>query len=746
MIKNYKEISGRAAGKVFKGIAAFLCLGALNTLDAQVLTPFTGSNSIACGTNTVILDHAGTGNYANYADGYTVIEAGAGAVITLSGIRDMESCCDFLTLYDGVGTGGTQLGQWTGYGNVAFTYTTNPGQTVTLRFRTDVSVVASGFSVNVSYSGPCVFPACLGTPASNTTVATSTLVCPVFGISSLSLTNIYTLSAISYSWQMSTQGAVGPYSNIANATGTVSTSPTIAFTTPTLNTTTWYQVALQCANGGSSITTVPVEIQVAATTTNTVPYFEGFENIVNNGDLPNCSWYRSDNAQCRTRTAMFSAWRQARTGNKFAEFDCSNQVYYQTRYYWSNGIQMNAGITYSASVWYNTQGGAAWGNLALMYGPNQTPTGLISLATIASPNQTTYQSLSNTFTVASSGMYYMAVRATENGWGSQLVWDDLQVIAPCQFTNNAANISLTSSLSICAGQTININASGAATYSWNTGSNANSISVAPLFNTTYSVIGINPLSGCTGVASREIVVNQLPPVSIVPFALSVCEGQPVSLQAVAANSYTWSEGPTYTALITVTPTAANNTYSVTGINNFGCVATAVQQIVVNPLPVVTITGNAPICAGYPANLTASGAGAGATYQWISNLSYLQSNPVSLYPNTTTTYSVNGISTENCKGTAIVTVVVDICLGVNNISGSVSKVAVYPNPNNGVFTVSLEGSAVKTIEVTDITGRVVLTTNSSTDLTDVNISELANGVYYVKVKSDNVSEVIKVVKQ
>jgi hypothetical protein len=172
----------------------------------------------------------------------------------------------------------------------------------------------------------------------------------------------------------------------------------------------------------------------------------------------------------------------------------------------------------------------------------------------------------------------------------------------------------------------------------------------------------------------------------------------------------------------------------------------VQQISVNPTPVVTIAGNAPICAGSPANLTASGAGAGATYQWMSSSSYNQSNPVSLFPNTTTTYSVNGISTSNCKGSALVTVVVDICLGVNNISGSTSKVAVYPNPNNGVFTISLEGSAVKTIEVVDITGRRVLTTSSSTDLTDVNISELANGVYYVKVKSDNVSEVIKVVKQ
>jgi hypothetical protein len=39
------------------------------------LVPLTGNNSLACGTNTLLLDHAGTGSYSNNANGYTVLNA-----------------------------------------------------------------------------------------------------------------------------------------------------------------------------------------------------------------------------------------------------------------------------------------------------------------------------------------------------------------------------------------------------------------------------------------------------------------------------------------------------------------------------------------------------------------------------------------------------------------------------------------------------------------------------------------------
>ena len=742
MKKNY--LKSWSAGRIASAVAALLCFGATH-LDAQVLIPASGSNSIACGTNTVLMDHAGSGNYSNNVDGYTVLYAGAGGIITIQGTYDTESCCDPIYIYNGVGTGGSVLAQYQGNGG-SMSFTTTPGQTITIRFRSDGSVVYSGLSFTVSYSGACVYTPCNGTPASNSVVATSTLICPVFGTATLNLANQYSLSAISYSFQMSTAGALGPYTNIANANGITGSQNAITYVTPTLNATTWYQVALTCTNGGITTSATAIEIQVANTTTNTVPYFEGFEGIVNNKDLPNCSWTRSDAFQCGSRTASVNAWRTPFGGSKFAEFDGSNSVYGQTRYFYSNGILLNAGITYSASVWYNTPGYATWYNIALLYGPNQSPAGLVQLASVQNPNNSSYQPMSNTFSVATTGLYYLAVRGQENYYASQLVWDNLAITAPCQFANNAAAIALTGTTTICAGQPVSITASGASTYTWNTGATTNAITVSPGFNTTYTVTGINPLSGCLGTATRQIVVNQLPPVSILALKTSVCEGESVTMQALSANSYTWSAGPSFNSVLTVTPTTANNTYTVIGANAFGCTASAVQQIQVNPLPVVSVSGTTVICQGVTTNLTANGAGANGSYEWKASTLYLQSPVASVAPNVTTSYSVTGTDGLGCKGTAVVIVAVDACVGIQNINGSSSKVSVYPNPNSGVFTVELANGVNKTIEVVDVTGRVVLSNTTANNTTDVNISTLANGVYYVKVKSENVSEVIKVVKQ
>jgi len=51
---------------------------------------------------------------------------------------------------------------------------------------------------------------------------------------------------------------------------------------------------------------------------------------------------------------------------------------------------------------------------------------------------------------------------------------------------------------------------------------------------------------------------------------------------------------------------------------------------------------------------------------------------------------------------------------------------------------------KIIEVSDLTGRIILTNESSKGL--VNISVLAGDIYYVKIKNDNAMKVIKIVKQ
>ena len=84
-----------------------------------------------------------------------------------------------------------------------------------------------------------------------------------------------------------------------------------------------------------------------------------------------------------------------------------------------------------------------------------------------------------------------------------------------------------------------------------------------------------------------------------------------------------------------------------------------------------------------------------------------------------------------------------CTDLSEFSGS--SVRVYPNPTSGAFTIEVDAAAAD-VQVIDVTGRVVAETSATTGHFDVNIADLSNGVYTVKVRANDGLEVIRVIKQ
>lgn len=577
---------------------------------------------------------------------------------------------------------------------------------------------------------------CNTTPSPNAIVAPTIIACPSSS-TALSLANNYTVNGITYQWSIATN-SVGPYTPVANGT-------LMAFSTPTLANTSWFQVTLGCVNGGGTVVSLPGQVQIATTVTNSVPYFEDFEGIYGPNKLPNCSWAASNlGITCQTYDSPNNSNRIPYSGNKFASF------YYTpagTNYFYTNGIQLYAGVTYSASVWFTTEYQTYnTYNLSIMVGPNQTTTGLVPVANLAVAASPNYKNLSNTFTVATSGIYYVAIRGISNGvcCGNYLSWDDLSITIPCELNVPGLSVSGTSVTTLCAGQPVNLSASGADTYSWSTGATTSTIAANPQANVSYAVVGTNTASGCSTSVVKNFIVNPAPQVSVFVFDPNVCEGSPISLNGVGASTYTWSTGDNG-SILTATPTTTGSvSYMVTGANQYGCTGTATQVVNVNPLPNVGASSSPSVsCAGDAVMLNGSGA---ANYQWMSNNLFVSGSQVIVTPNANTTYTVTGTDANGCSKMATVSHGVEACVGVKELSKSLQGLSIYPNPNNGSFTVELSNTLSKTIEVTDVTGRSIVTYTSTSDIIPVNIGSLANGIYYVKVTSDTASEVLKVVKQ
>jgi subtilisin family serine protease/PKD repeat protein len=251
-------------------------------------------------------------------------------------------------------------------------------------------------------------------------------------------------------------------------------------------------------------------------------------------------------------------------------------------------------------------------------------------ATSTSPNPTV--------TYANAGTYDVILTVT-NSFGTETLT-----------TSNAVSVNTTPNVSIsagtqqlCEGSTTQITASGATSYTWDSGLGVGSTqTVSPTQTTTYTVTGSNGLA-CEATESITITVNTLPTV-VASSDATICSGNTVQISASGASSYLWDNGAGNGAIQNVTPTQTT-VYTVTGTDANNCSNTDNVTITVEDVPTVTVSSsNLSICPGGTVSMTASGAD---SYIWspTSGLSSATSAAVVATPSTTTTYTVEG--TNNC---------------------------------------------------------------------------------------------------
>ncbi|HLO81901.1 MAG TPA: PKD domain-containing protein, partial [Chitinophagaceae bacterium] len=219
-------------------------------------------------------------------------------------------------------------------------------------------------------------------------------------------------------------------------------------------------------------------------------------------------------------------------------------------------------------------------------------------------------------------------------------------------------IDITGNTVICFGGNTVLTASGGATYKWSNGATTASVNVNPAATTTYTV-EVTTAAGCKASKSVTVTVNDKPIVNISGKA-EICAGEETTLTASGGASFVWSTGET-TASITVKP-AATTTYSVDVTSGANCQASKSIQVVVNPLPVVSLTQNSAICYGEKITLTASG---GASYKWSNGAT---TSSIEVAPTETTSYSVEVSSSKGCSSVKSTTVTVNP-LPVINIAGN-----------------------------------------------------------------------------
>ena len=258
-------------------------------------------------------------------------------------------------------------------------------------------------------------------------------------------------------------------------------------------------------------------------------------------------------------------------------------------------------------------------------------------------------------------------------------------------------IATSTAAAVCAGASVTLTGSGASTYVWDNNV-IDAVTFVPVATATYNVIGTD-LNGCVNISSITVTVNISPIVSLGPDVIQ-CGGTVTLNAGNTGSTYLWSNLNTIQSITVST----SGIYSVVVTNTNGCIGSDLVNVIINVLPVVTGSVSANVVCVDDAVLSLVGtpiggvwSGPGVNGLFLSPLAAGVGSHIAIYSYT---------DSNGCEGMASVNVQVNACVGFveNALANGVS---VYPNPNNGSFTLSVNANVADlTIKITDMQGRVV----------------------------------------
>ena len=197
---------------------------------------------------------------------------------------------------------------------------------------------------------------------------------------------------------------------------------------------------------------------------------------------------------------------------------------------------------------------------------------------------------SNSIFIPSLGVHsYTLTGTSSNGCVKS---DQVQIVVNENPIVNAGN-----DMTICQGDVISLNPSGAAYYQWTNSAPTNSLFV-PTISGIYTVTGTT-VFGCTDTDDLQITINNLPTIDA-GTDLTICEGEQISLQGSGAPQLSWNNSVISGQSFVPTASAV---YTLTGTSLEGCINSDQIAVTLNPAPNPSINGVVNYCSLSAAELT-----------------------------------------------------------------------------------------------------------------------------------------------
>lgn len=260
-------------------------------------------------------------------------------------------------------------------------------------------------------------------------------------------------------------------------------------------------------------------------------------------------------------------------------------------YLWSPGNYTAASIIVSPSVSTQYSLNGSFGSCSMDMVSNVSVSPVPTLIVLASKN-TICSSETATLYVAGANTYSWSNGATASS--STVNPLTATVYSVSGFYNNGCNSTRTIGIAVfepsfavsgpslcCYGSSVNLVASGALSYTWNTGAHSPTVNASPIVNTIYTVSATSFSNGtnCQSTNTIAVLIGSLPYITATSSPAQICRGETSNLLAGGANTYIWNTSQTG-SMVVVAPTVSV-IYTVQGIDANGCMDTAMVLVKVD---------------------------------------------------------------------------------------------------------------------------------------------------------------------
>lgn len=225
--------------------------------------------------------------------------------------------------------------------------------------------------------------------------------------------------------------------------------------------------------------------------------------------------------------------------------------------------------------------------------------------------------------------------------------------------------------------------------------------------------------------NNYICLDSMPKI-VIKGTFDICQGGS-AIDTIIANGDT-----TYYHIIGI----VSQTYTIM-VHNGACVKDTSLTIHVDTMPILAFKGNTSICIGDTTTIYASSKNDGYKYLWSTGSTTDSIVVIGIKPGNYIYYLT--VSKGGCSRDSLpITVkVLDCYAGIENYKGHLGEIGVFPNPNKGIFTLSLLNVNIACdVEIYNILGEQVYQSIINSANTEINLNNQPEGIYLYRVIREN----------